>query len=103
MTMSQSISSPAPEIVSMSLDKQATVQQVVPSETDTNFDSTNINAVYPYPISMLTTVKHDKFYFAKRKIGWANADMDFPTCIGWPSPTKLEFISNQSNFKITKL
>ena len=44
----------------MSSDKQDPFQQVGSSDIDTNFDSNNLNTVYLYPISMLSTVKHNK-------------------------------------------
>ena len=83
----------------MSSDKKATFKQFCLSENDTNFDRTNLNAVSSYPISVLSTVEHNKGYFKKRKIEEANADMDLPNCILWNSPTKLNSIVNSGQLK----
>ena len=48
--------------------KQYNVQQVGHSDTDTILNSTNINAVYPYPLSMLSTVENNKEYFIQHQI-----------------------------------
>ena len=83
--------------------KQANFKQVGPSETDTNFDSTNLKKVSHYPISMLITVKHKNDYFTKREIEWVNVAMDLKNPIGWPYPTKLKLIVNASQLKNKKL
>ena len=52
----------------MSSEKRSNVQQVGTSETDTILNSTNINTVYPYPVSVLSTVENNKEYFIQNQI-----------------------------------